>query len=97
MSRRDRREGLRPESAPPLDDAPPSAAAPSPAPGVLPPDASDVDAVAAPLPPPAAPAMGRPIARVRIHAGATYEPGDVIPESVAADGLTEGVEYRREV
>lgn len=53
------------------------------------------EALLAPLAIPAAPAP-RFIARVRIHAGATYEPGDEIPESVAADGLTDGVEYRRE-
>ena len=34
-------------------------------------------------------------ARVRIHAGTTYEPGAEIPETVAMDGLTEGVEYDR--
>lgn len=34
-------------------------------------------------------------ARVRIHAGTTYEPGEEIPETVAMDGLTEGVEYDR--
>lgn len=97
MSRRDRREGLRPESAPALADAPLSVAAPLPAPGVLPPDASDVDAVRDPLPLPAVPeAAPRYFARVRIHAGATYEPNDEIPAAVAADGFTEGVEYRRE-
>jgi hypothetical protein len=34
-------------------------------------------------------------ARVRIHAGTTYEPGEEIPETVAMDGLTEGMEYDR--
>lgn len=93
MSRRDRREGQRPEGAPGPADAPPPCAAPLPAHGVLPPDASDADAVRDPLPPPAAP---RFYARVRIHAGATYEPGEEIPATIAADGFTEGVEYRRE-
>lgn len=37
----------------------------------------------------------RYLARVRIHAGVTYEPGEEIPETVAMDGLTEGVEYDR--
>ena len=39
------------------------------------------------------PALVRYFARVRIHAGATYEPGQEIPESVALDGFTEGKEY----
>lgn len=97
MSRRDRREGQRPEGASALADAPPPAAAPLPAHGVLPPGASDTDAVCDPLPPPASPeAAPRFYARVRIHAGATYEPGEEIPATIAADGFTEGVEYRRE-
>ena len=78
-------------------EPPALAVAPTPAPGALPSDASDVDAARDPLPSPAAPgAAPRFIARVRIHAGRTYEPGDEIPESVAADGFTDGVEYRRE-
>jgi hypothetical protein len=39
------------------------------------------------------PALVRYFARVRIHAGVTYEPGQEIPESVALDGFTEGKEY----
>ena len=39
------------------------------------------------------PALVRYFARVRIHAGVTYEPGQEIPESVALDGFTEGREY----
>lgn len=38
-------------------------------------------------------AQVRYFARVRIHAGVTYEPGQEIPESVALDGFTEGKEY----
>ncbi len=38
-------------------------------------------------------AQVRYFARVRIHAGVTYEPGQEIPERVALDGLTEGKEY----
>ncbi len=41
------------------------------------------------------PALVRYFARVRIHAGVTYEPGQEIPESVALDGFTEGREYDR--
>ena len=44
---------------------------------------------------PPAPERVRFRARVRIHAGVTYEPGAEIPETVAMDGLTEGVEYDR--
>lgn len=44
---------------------------------------------------PLAPERVRFRARVRIHAGVTYEPGEEIPETVAMDGLTEGVEYDR--
>ena len=44
---------------------------------------------------PPAPVRVRFRARVRIHAGVTYEPGAEIPETVAMDGLTEGVEYDR--
>ena len=40
-------------------------------------------------------AMSRYFARVRIHAGVTYEPGQEIPERVALDGFTEGREYDR--
>ena len=39
------------------------------------------------------PALVRYFARVRIHAGVTYEPGQEIPERVALDGFTEGKEY----
>ena len=39
------------------------------------------------------PAQVRYFARVRIHAGVTYEPGQEIPERVALDGFTEGKEY----
>lgn len=96
MSRHGRPQA-QPARASAPSEPPAPAVAPPPAPGVLPPDASDVDAVSAPLPPPAAPpAAPRFIARVRIHAGATYEPGDEIPAHVAADGFTDGVEYRRE-
>ena len=38
-------------------------------------------------------AQVRYFARVRIHAGVTYEPGQEIPERVALDGFTEGKEY----
>lgn len=38
-------------------------------------------------------AQVRYFARVRIHAGVTYEPGQEIPERVALDGFTEGREY----
>lgn len=38
-------------------------------------------------------ALVRYFARVRIHAGVTYEPGQEIPASVALDGFTEGREY----
>jgi hypothetical protein len=44
---------------------------------------------------PPAPERVRFRARVRIHAGVTYERGEEIPETVAMDGLTEGVEYER--
>lgn len=44
---------------------------------------------------PPAPERVRFRARVRIHAGVTYEVGEEIPETVAHDGLTEGVEYDR--
>ena len=46
-----------------------------------------------------APEVETPLARVRyfarvtIHAGVTYEPGQEIPERVALDGFTEGREY----
>lgn len=74
--------------------APPSPAQGDPAPGPLlpPPD------------PPAAPdgaatafvtAEVRFVARVRIYAGTlgVFEPGDEIPEAVAADGLRAGVHF----
>ena len=55
--------------------------------------------VVAPEPPaaPTEPADAVPPApvRVRFRAGVTYEPGAEIPETVAMDGLTEGVEYDR--
>lgn len=38
-------------------------------------------------------ALVRYFARVRIHAGATYEPGQEIPEHVALDGFVQGREY----
>ena len=38
-------------------------------------------------------AQVRYFARVTIHAGVTYEPGQEIPERVALDGFTEGKEY----
>lgn len=96
MSRHGRPQAQPARASAPSDPAP--AVAPPPAPGVLPPDASDVDALRDALPPPAATAAApRYIARVRIHAGATYEPGDEIPAHVAADGFVEGVEYRREI
>jgi hypothetical protein len=40
-------------------------------------------------------AQVRYFARVTIHAGVTYEPGQEIPERVALDGFTEGKEYDR--
>lgn len=122
MSRRDRREAPRFESAPAPRAASPSVVAPPPAPVVPPPDASDVDDVRDPLPPPTAPVEGssatldaapsppasddapaaspapRFVAVVRILAGrdGEFAPGDEIPAHVAADGLTEGVHWRRE-
>ncbi len=96
MSRHGRPQ-VQPARASAPSGPPAPAVAPPSAPGVPPTDASAVDAGPAPLPPPAAPAAApRFIARVRIHAGATYEPGDEIPAHVAADGFVEGVEYRRE-
>lgn len=44
-------------------------------------------------PPPPAPERVRFRALVLIFAGATYQIGDEIPERVAMDGFTEGVEY----
>ena len=38
-------------------------------------------------------AQVRYFARVRIHAGVTYEPGQEIPERVALDGFVQGREY----
>jgi len=38
-------------------------------------------------------AQVRYFARVRIHAVATYEPGQEIPERVALDGFVQGREY----
>lgn len=44
-------------------------------------------------PPAPAPSSLRFVAMVRIHAGHTYVPGDEIPESLALDGLSEGVHW----
>ena len=38
-------------------------------------------------------ALVRYFARVTIHAGVTYEPGQEIPERVALDGFVQGREY----
>lgn len=38
-------------------------------------------------------AQVRYFARVTIHAGVTYEPGQEIPEHVALDGFVQGREY----
>ena len=38
-------------------------------------------------------AQVRYFARVRIHAGVTFEPGQEIPEHVALDGFVQGREY----
>jgi len=38
-------------------------------------------------------AQVRYFARVTIHAGVTYEPGQEIPERVALDGFVQGREY----
>ncbi len=38
-------------------------------------------------------AQVRYFARVTIHAGVTYEPGQEIPERVALDGFVQGWEY----
>ena len=55
-----------------------------------------VAALVAPAPEVETPlALVRYFARVRIHAGVTYEPGQEIPEHVALDGFTEGKEYDR--
>jgi hypothetical protein len=56
--------------------------------------AQPVAALVAPAPEVETPlAQVRYFARVTIHAGVTYEPGQEIPERVALDGFTEGKEY----
>ena len=58
--------------------------------------AQPVAALVAPAPEVETPlAQVRYFARVTIHAGVTYEPGQEIPEHVALDGFTEGKEYDR--
>lgn len=58
--------------------------------------AQPVAALVAPAPEVETPlAQVRYFARVTIHAGVTYEPGQEIPERVALDGFTEGREYDR--
>lgn len=97
MSRRDRRSGASAMGASALTPDVPDVAAAAPISAPLPPhEPSPGDALPVSVAPPPA---SRYVATCRIFAGAgiEYAPGDTIPEAVAADGLSEGAHWRREV
>ena len=97
MSRRDRRSGPSTMGAPaPTTDVPTAAVAAIVSEPPPPPEPSSGDALPSSVAPPP---DSRLVAVCRIFAGAgiEYAPGDTIPEAVAADGLSEGAHWRREV